>query len=623
MSSNLFKRLYCLAMVSTIGALVLAPCPAAARNTNFRFCAPSITWFANASPTPDGDSTTDPGWRGALRYVFDNNTNGTPLPNVVFQTVRDATNLYLSFEVHKSEDFADSDMIVLTFDPTGTAADRRRLHIYPVTTGQGAAVNVPPRQIDYWLDSSTWSGAVTPLPSWLTPLATQANLRLTTAISGTDRAYFLELKIPVTGTDSFPLPASGDFGLYLNVIRVIGGKAVENAWPPDTMIIGAVNTNTPAESTWGNGTIGAATCKGVGITSVDITANGGGTILNIPGPNSFSAKVHNETVNSAGNPVMAPQIVATFSIADFGITNVWRQIPVGHNPALPQDIAASSTATFQPDDWTITGADVTNYQAHPHQCVMVSLDARPPSTAGACAVTTGTVPPLECRDALIVNNAAVQNMDFITVSPKKFSRGAMAEIQTKGWAHVAGRAEQVFDLHVRTQAVLQRPVAVETFVAPSSGQIWTVHGYRDTGEVVTIGDKQFPVAASAGAFGYGLRYDSAEVQPKWRYQLFGERGNRLENTALDAYRIRIPNDQVGYLNVAFEGDDEAGVGGPVEAGPPTTTPAPPTTVPSTTLPSPPTTLPHPPPAPDGHSWFWVIVLLLIIIVLIVILLLRR
>src|SRR6266481_6375695 len=79
------------------GALMM---PASARNANYRLCFPSVTWFGGGSPVVDGNISGDAGWRGGVRYIFDNMTNGTPLSNVIVQGIKDAGNLYLSFAVH-------------------------------------------------------------------------------------------------------------------------------------------------------------------------------------------------------------------------------------------------------------------------------------------------------------------------------------------------------------------------------------------------------------------------------------------------------------------------------------------------------------------------------------------
>ncbi len=335
--------------------------------------------------------------------------------------------------------------------------------------------------------------------------------------------------------------------------------AAEDSWPPppDTSLLFDIVTNTPDPNTWGNGNLAGGPCNGVYINNADITVNSGTTQLNFPpGSNTFVANVHNNTVSGTGVAQTAPQVQATFFIANFGFPQQqqWTQIPTGNNPPPAQDIGANATQAFTTSPWTVSAADLPTYQANPHQCVMVMLDALPASP----------------QKALIVNNAAVQNMDFPTVQPHRIFRGFVAEIATAKFERPEGRDRQIIDLLVRTREVAvskERGMELAHAKVGRGGLLWTVDGYRHTSKSIVIGGKKFEVVTSIGAFGYGLRYAS-KTAPKWRYQLFGERGSKLVpgkySGRYNTYQMQIPHGRSGFVNVAIEGDAKTPTGGPVE-----------------------------------------------------------
>jgi len=573
--------------------LMLGSSPALlAQNKNYNLCFPNTAWFGLGSPTIDGNidqgaGAADLGWRGGFRYVFDNRVNGTVLPNATVLGVQDATDIYLGFEFHTAVSNSN-DAIMIAYDPTGNVADQRLMTIYPFVGG-GTATNVPPSTApDYYVGGNNFPGAggsTAPAPAWLA-----ANLRISTSASTGDYLYSVEIKIPLTGTDAWAKPnnpnagGSGAFGLYLNVIRVIvsggQGSADEDSWPPppDTQLAtGALIP--PTNTTWGVGTVNTgATCNGVSVAS--ISANGGTTNLNLTTDNNFSIVVQNSTVNAqtgaskaVGTAVLAPQIFPTLYLENYGIPNIADlsvKVPAAAgNPAAPHDIPASGTYNFAIGPWNIPAQDPgdltgpTGFEAVPHRCAVVILDAKPPSTDASCGSATQTP---WCYHANIVNNAAIVNMNFPTVSTGKMWRGPIAIIATKGYVPI-NENEQIFDLQIRTQAVTPqeyRPEALARAAVnlPPQSLIWTAHGYRHTGKTITIHGTTYQIATLAGSFGFGLKYEGA--QPAWRYQFFGENGDTLEqpDKNKNSYRMHIPQGKEGYVNATFEGDPQAGSGGP-------------------------------------------------------------
>jgi hypothetical protein len=443
-------------------AALLVACSVSPRSAN-----PNLLCFTEATGVPydsdppniDGVVAGDLGWTNAFRYVF---PNGGFAPTVM-QGIRDSSNLYLSFEVNGDASWDNQDSILLVFSPDGTPANDRRLLIFPVsdTVGAGAGSS-PPREVRYWTDSSNWNmnpNAGNPVlnPSWLSAKVT--------SIDGgaTSKAWFVELGIPITTAAStnasadmgINLPATGNFGLYVNVIPVQKsggatiGPATQRTWPPNKPLTGGTGStllpqrNTPPSSDWGSGTRGGTLCNGITFDWTDITTNNTpNTQINIPGgggSNVFSVKLHNYSVNASGSPVATGQVSARFKIANFGLPSAWTDLPAPGNPAsistVPAGTAVSGlinggTATLSTGSWLLLGSDLTKYDtdATRHQCILVELDSSDPNT-------------------LFVNRSTWTNMEF-----KKTSSpfDGIATLGAQGYKLPEGASEHEFILTAYT-----------------------------------------------------------------------------------------------------------------------------------------------------------------------------
>jgi hypothetical protein len=576
--------------------------PANASNPRATWCFPQVTWFGGAAPVMDGTIDADLGWRGGYRYIYNSATNGTPQNDAVMQGVTDGKNVYLSFEIHKPVPFSNNDQIMVAFDPDGNASHQQLFEINPVLIGQnttGLPTGAPPQVLAYWVGSSTFSGPPISTPSqpaWVQNIKA-SGARLLTSDGPTDYLYTFELQIPIdpAGTNGIALPAAANFGMYLNVIRIDDATNTDwqASWPPSADPVG-LDLVPPASSEWGTTSFTGA-CNGVSVVAGSITdtiqpgATSGTTLVEGDGTsNTFNVQIQNSTIDGkTGTPVLAPQIQPTFLIYNMGIPSLaeWAPVPSATNPPGPQDINASSPASFNSGVWTIaTGSTLFNdYQQHPHQCIQVRLNAVPPSTSGspgqtpASAMTCNVAsPPSQCSSASIVTNAMVQNMNFAAVPSGHMMRGFIAEIGTKGYALPLGKEDQLFDLRVNTAAYSategNRGVAAVrlagTDITVGSGDqlLWTVHGYRHLGKYLKIRGTTYETLGYAGSFGYALNYEGKS--PQWRYQFFGENGDTLKSldTGGRLFQMRIKQDKVGYVNVVFEGDAAAGTGGPVGKG---------------------------------------------------------
>jgi hypothetical protein len=582
-------------------ASLLSQTAIAQRTSNQTLCYPNISWFAGTPPVIDGIVSTDRGWQGGFSFVDTRNdgTAGQGLATVTVQGVQDSNYVYLSFEAHKgSQQLMHDDTIVIGIDlSTSTVQNYIAIVITPIASdGQGTIQSYgplpqpPPQPPPAGIDFQYYvNGTLTATPAWLTipltlPLTPPMpqNVAATSTTSNTDNYYDVEMRIPLA---SVPFPSTTPFGLYFDVISVFkngfNSTATEAQWPENSNLQNGAPSNIPMPNLWGNGSL-TGVCNGVDLPAgsiVDITAAnpGGGTTLDLTGNNQFQVTPTNNTLSPSGQPVLAPQVTASFSIANFGFGNPWAPINSAtdtyqcgtNSPNTPCDLQNPNATSFS-TIWTVPGADKTTYEANPHQCIEVQLSAQPPSKDPSC-VNQATTP--WCNAATFIHNAAVQNMNFpgAPMSQGKMFRGIISQIGTTGFALPAGQEDQLYDFHVRTfQPSDFRKGGTQatraTSAAPGQALVWALHGYLHTKQFITIHKNTYELLNYVGSFGYGLTY--ANGQPAWRFQLFGENGSKVTKLGTDnyMYQMHVKQGGVGYINTTIEGDPQAGSGGPVTGG---------------------------------------------------------
>jgi hypothetical protein len=531
--------------VFLLGALVsvwiLAFCtPLNAQLANYKLCYTQVVGLPitnpNQPPTIDGVVTNDPGWHQAFRYVF---SNGTPSSNAV-QGIRDNNFLYMSFEVNNDGSYDDADLIVLTLSPSHGAnpLTDHRIHIYPNNVGFAKGVGSSARQVDHWVDSGHWND---PSATSALPAGTDIKVSNSGAPDSGDVTWVVEVKLPLAG---YGIPATGNFGLYFNVMTVSGGVVTEHYWPNEAgNQIGAfTDTNTPTLATWGNGTQDpGATCFGVFLNpgnSTDITSNHSQTqidAVSVPNSNIFTATPHNTSVDRNGNPIAATGVKLKFSIANFGLGTNWTPIPVAPNPVGPQTIPAGATGSFATTAWNITDPTlINNYKLHPDQCILVEMDSTDPTVT-------------------FVNKSVKRNMWVKTASEV----AAPAQINAKGFdAPPPGQAEQQFDLRLtKHQEVIQRNP--DTISATGSNNrvfsrlTWIANGCRHTGRFLEIQKKKYEICEDAGAFGSIVEHAGLQAVGDWITALEGKGVSKVENRK-DVYRVSVPKDGVADLTTRFQ-----------------------------------------------------------------------
>ena len=503
---------------------------------NYKLCLPDVINTPDTflqPPTIDGVIGGDNGWTSSFRYVLD---NGTSSPDVIVQGIRDNSFIYLSFEVRDDASFDVQDLLILAFDPDGTAANQRRLHIFPLFA-TGAQASGDPRDVQFWQNSGTWNTTAAGAP----PAGTVIKVKSSGA---GPVAWFVEVKLPIAG---FGLPTGSDFGFYFNVMRVttlMGSSADEKHWPvsPDSPDILIDPTNTPPASQWGNAGL-SGRCNGVSIDSMDITTNQvPNSKIALNAPNNFSVLVHNNSLDSSGAPIAANQVNATFRIANFGLPGPWDLVPAAGNPtAFTTTIPASGSQTITVGPWNLTAAEQVTYGAPntDHQCILAELDSNAANTT-------------------FVKKSAWRNMDFGTAST--FVRNA--EISGRGYEPPPGGAGAYdFDLFVTTQEERNVP-RDRTLAALSASQnvisqlTKVVRGFRRTGKFINIMGTRFEVVNQTGAFGFIVQH-AGEIKG-WRNELTG---GGLQKIADNIYRIKVPRNGAVSVTSTIEAIEAQTPGG--------------------------------------------------------------
>ena len=567
------RKVVVLAVILLTALLLLPTGTVWAWNSNYGLCFPDVINTPDTYRLPpnidDGIIAGDNGWTSAWRYSFN---NGSLQHDAVVQGIKDSQYLYLSFEVNHDENLIDTDAIVIAFDPidptvdsAGSAAERRLLQIFPLGSGGVAS----PVVMNYW-KGYPWSGSGTTPPADTKAVATASG-------SDPDNSWFVELKIPRA---AFGIPSTGNFGMYFNIVATKGPQqgpsnggidfpwdiATEYPWPlpPDTALMTGdlLNTPMPTETYWGTATAAVAACNGVYITPSDITTNNTPpSLIDFVKKNVFFAKVHNNSIDGAGNFMPVSGIQATFKIANFGLSNMWKLVPPdagSNNPTNPPtNIAAATTSGDATADlttsWTLSSQDQTDYAANDHQCILVELDSLASSQPWATVFT---------------NRSAWTNMDFGYNSVFK----STPEIDPRGWGVVGhGKKPQpvLFDLWI-TKKINQvsREDALRSLEPPAPGNsgqhghgrgangsqaglakldyfpakqdaswqeyketlknssarvsqlTYVVHGCVHTGNKVKIKDKDFEICKSIGSYGYVLRH-AGRGKAIWKLDLNG------------------------------------------------------------------------------------------------------
>jgi len=571
----------------------------------YKLCFPSTTWFGSSSgPNLASLKVDDPGWFGSFRYVFG---DGTGSQYAVVQGIRDSSNnLYLSFEAEGLTSLSSTTVVELAFDFRKMPSDTGPLWKIVLRPVHNPPSNPPSNSASALVADSgvrelysgmtngagvaTWTQQL-PTPTWLQAPNNPVGYWGTSG----NYNWFLETEIP---SANLPVPTTQTFGLYVNIFRVVGTQYQESWWPPTatnyepgcapgTVVGGCTpGTQTPEPGVlmtaynWGRSTIDPAeSCKGVSVGSQvnDIFTNNtpNSVICAHPGPsasctatpNIFTAKVTNNTVNGSGAAQPAPNVRATFSIANFGLNGPWdssqwtKISPLTSNPTAATTLPTNSTTPLATGSWTVPNPndyDPTVAGSHPHQCIMATLDS-----------TSGNVD--------FINNAAFQNMDIVHAS--RFER--TAEINAKGYpprpdnADGTHNTDQLFDIHIITSQEILHPGQTNiayTQQGTPGGQgagmkrdqiisqlTWRAQGCRHTGRYMTVDHRKIEVCDPLTGFGYIVRHVGKSEVKRWKVRFSGA-GLVAVPGQENTYQIHVPQEGVATVTTFAEPEEGGGSG---------------------------------------------------------------
>lgn len=432
-----------------------------------------------SQPTLDGEIEGDQFWHYSSQYAF---LNGTSEQHGRVQLLRDASNLYVSFEINKLPAFNANTAIILLIgpDPNDPGKDYR-IHLYP-GSDSGADSNSPPRRIVVWKNSTAWTQQVNCEPAIDTNCSTSTSFveaKVTAAYGAeNNNAYRVEMRIKADAT-GLSLPAIGtDIKLAFNALRVYthssGGITETFAdqlnWPTNGNIPGGeyplpspnpINEDimaNPERANWGTASQVAWgwSCPGVQVKRAWINTTATPSTLAAPAPgatsvtNVFHVEVENTGSTGAGN------VLGTINSWRFGsvpyslfgkigppnVGTVSPGNPVSSYDGTSNPIGAGQTRKLQPMSWTLTDSEYQDlYHTNPLVCSLVELD-----------VDSAHVPTDVLRTQ-IPNRHFPWNIHMAPASVFKHK----ALLESRGYpASARYPEEQRFELFTSTQEIARR-----------------------------------------------------------------------------------------------------------------------------------------------------------------------
>ena len=569
----------------------------------------------------NGNDVIEMGWHNAFRATFASGTDD-PVAIQCFrpQNLTASPYLYLSIEVNNDSVFDADDVIVLTFRPdraTATAADDRRLFIFPVYNGAGAGngsvanrhFDEEPRIIEYYGNSDSWSE----ITSDITEAATETDpgfyARVHSFEAGTDNySWHVELRVPIDdaeGGDNW-VDFTDEFLFYANVIRVsdrtdafgTAGYGTQFRWPREAPWAAGSLTDAANFPSWQWGgarrdsSFGDST--GVYFNSwSDIGIWDGSNILNSINVDSdpftvpMAARVHNNAADSIDN------VQVLFRVANWGATLLqdgnWTEIPENSAASPSANPTDSFPVSGGSDDlthlnWGLSSGD--GFYEHfrdvqDHQCVYAEISA-----ADGNIIRKSYWNNMNFQVSSTVEDTALISTIGIGKAPEnREGHRIILEIVKQEWTE-----ERRDDTKAMMAAeeegfagLTMSPGADKSFVRPANPSIsdyrlkdiygadaaeeagtdsfleYLVYASYDTGDSLRINGNEYTMFEPIASFGY-VFYHEDEVR-RWLDEIDG--AEKISDTL---YVINIDEEDEAIIGLEVESRESRGMSVGVHAG---------------------------------------------------------
>jgi hypothetical protein len=477
--------------------------------------------------------------------------------------------------------------------------------------------NHDPREINYYKWDTTASGWQPFSIAERTVMNANVEVKVRAwALGIGDSNWSVEIKLPTTAiplSGWIDLTSPNNFGLYYNVIRMftgdiaLGGEiSSQFTWPRADYTdlsklilhdgLGATGiTDFEIPPDWlGEAVISTSPgdCLGVKFSDLEYYnySRGYSHAIGVVNPsdptgplsgnidgfavNTFEARVVNDGATNAED------VKATFRFFNYGLgptdPKEWELVPCtgGTNPTdPPQDITAGLGYNFQME-WQLDATERAMWAANPEhndQCLLVLLDSDKNVNFVESSVRRNmgfiNLSAFE-REAVISGKGYPDPLggkdyyDFLLIRNQRF---LFSDKKYDGWSpcicngdskskHVGGHEVRSGIGSWLSQSIFSRWVAAKEKI---STWIWNVNGYRDTGAVLTVGEKKFRVCEPVGSFGYVANH-AGDVS-KWESSLSGG-GIRKDPESDNTYTLEVPKDGSVTINTRLEAT-ETGVPG--------------------------------------------------------------
>lgn len=371
------------------------PAPGNAFDLNSRLIFP----HTGQQVTVDGQAT-EAAWGDGFDYELE---QGSSKPDGTLRGVATDTDFFLSAKFDGDPSYDGFDSLVFLINPSGADSNYHRIIVQPCGTSgagcPGAGGNNLTPAIQY--QTGTKSGGTV---NWTGPVQNAAPdgiaIKAANVPGGSNNSWSVEMKIPKAALGGF---TDNWMGLLVNgvVADMNAETAVVYSWPEQAYITGEIDapggTGYPDVAKWGEATLSKGFGNGVSVAYYEFGSNQANpSQIALDKPNSFHAWAINNT-SSGGVLVPAADVKATFTIANFGLSNAWANVPGSGNPSGAVTIPAAGAHQFETGLWSLSAAEVAAYSAHTHQCIKVTLSS----------TNAGTV---------ITQPSVQKNMDFVSIN---------------------------------------------------------------------------------------------------------------------------------------------------------------------------------------------------------------